>query len=153
MPNSTPAAVTTAHSFFPCNPEHAALFSVNPGVSAVDAIDQALCFMTSARTIGMQVCSLLEQVCDQPEHEQGTVLIYPMLDLMKLAEGIMNAVDDGMSARAQCHDMRFPSVIERVGELLDGEALIVNPAANDLAAKDAAELVAWVRAQRQGGAA
>ena len=146
MPNPSIAAVTAAHSFFSCNPDHTALFSVNPGVTASDAIEKALCFMESARTIGYQVCAQLE-------HEQGTELIYPMLDLMNLAEGVMHALDKGICARGHRRDVRFAGVLERVGELLDCAALIVNPAANDLAAKDAAELVAWVAEQRKGGAA
>lgn len=37
--------VTRHIPFFPCNPAGAALFSVNPGIPAVNALEQAECFL------------------------------------------------------------------------------------------------------------
>ena len=144
MPNTSIVAFTAAHSFFPCNPDQTALLSVNPGVEVCDALEQALSFIGSARRIGMQVCENLE-------HAPGCELLYPMLDLMRLVEGIMYALDNGMSALNGRHDMRYFNLLERIGELFDGLSLIVNPEISAAAAKDAAQFVEWVRAQRQGG--
>lgn len=40
---------THAYPFFSCNPQGTALFSVRPGVSSIDALQIASCFLTSAR--------------------------------------------------------------------------------------------------------
>ena len=144
MPNTSTAPVTAAHSFFSCTPDQAPLFTVNAGISDIDALDQMLCFLESARRIGAQVCENLE-------HEPGSELLYPMLDLIRLAEGVVNALNGGVHHQ-QSHDvMRFANLLERVGRLFDEGACMVNPRADALAAKDAADFLSWVGAERQGG--
>lgn len=40
--------VTGTESFGPCNPEGDLLFSVNPGVPSIDALETAACFLDDA---------------------------------------------------------------------------------------------------------
>lgn len=146
MPNTSTAAVTAAHSFFSCSPDQTPLFTVNAGVTDVDALDQVLCFLESARRIGAQVCENLE-------HEPGCELLYPMLDLIRLAEGVVHALQGGVRHQQSPYIMRFASLLERVGRLFDDGVCVVSPDADVPGAKDAAEFLAWVGVQRTGGAA
>lgn len=45
---STSIGVTTSFPFFSCNPNQTALFSVNPGVPAEDALQMVQCFLDDA---------------------------------------------------------------------------------------------------------
>ena len=71
--------VTGTESFGPCNPEQDLLFSVNPGVPSIDALETAACFLDDA----LEAMSRSEHQC------------FAAVRCIDLAKALVLAVVDG----------------------------------------------------------
>lgn len=67
--------LTRARPFFP-TPGKTPLFSVNPGVSTFDALDNALIYMSTLRQALCEVACQLESSEDPPDSSQIWALTY-----------------------------------------------------------------------------
>ena len=134
-----PIRATCAHDFCSYNSERDCLFSVRAGVPADDALDMASCLLDAASATVRQ----FDEAGIGPS-------AYAAEQLIVQAKALIDALAPD-AAGDDPADRRFADVLERIGRLFDEGACIVNPDADALAAKDAADFLAWIGAQRQGG--
>lgn len=82
---STIPKTTHAYPFFSCNPQGTALFSVRPGVSSIDALQLASCFLTSAR----------DAAYGATEHTDSSD-VFAAAYLIDMAQAVVDAAIAGM---------------------------------------------------------
>ena len=78
---STPLGVTISHPFFPCNSDQVELFSVNPGVPTINALETASCFLGDA----LAVMGQSEDPC------------FAAMRCVEFARELINAVEEGVT--------------------------------------------------------
>lgn len=151
---AAPILATRSHAFYSYNPEHDCLFSVRPGVPADDALNMASCFLDVA---GSLVCRLGEDYDSNSAHAADYMNSAHAADhMITQAKALIDALDLGEPANdprsSVDYDRRRRDVIERMVCLFDEGAFIVNPAAGELAAKDAQRFLEWAARESKGGA-
>ena len=134
--------ITASEKFLTCNAQQTELFSVNPDVPVVDALEMSSCFLGDALTAMV--------LTENPS--------YAAQRCIELARAVINAILRGgieqpVSVGLETADRRQRDVIERLAQLSREGALIVNPAADSLAANDARQFIEWTVREAKGGAA
>lgn len=75
---------TEALAFFSCNPQHEKLFMVRDGIPAMNALEQASCFLDSARTIA-----------GYAGQSNDAALMFAATYLIDLAKAVIDATVEG----------------------------------------------------------
>ena len=85
---SAPQTHSTSHyPFYRCTPEHACLFSVNQGIPAAAALEQASVFLDAA--LGVARDCAVEEIQDR---------YWTMVYLMDMAKAVVNSVLESQAA-------------------------------------------------------
>ncbi|MFJ4345020.1 hypothetical protein [Pseudomonas sp. NPDC089401] len=85
-----PLPCTSNRSFGRCDAGHEALFSVNPNISAEDALVHVALYLRSAYETGHKALDYLR--------EEGRGMYWSSLHAIELAEGLVEAILDGIEA-------------------------------------------------------
>ena len=86
-----PLPNTTQRSFSRCDAGHPALFTVNPGVSAHDALVHVAQYLRGAYDCGYKALEHLD--------DTGKSLFWSNLNALEMAEGLVEALLDGIESQ------------------------------------------------------
>jgi hypothetical protein len=87
-----PLPCTSTRPFGRCDAGHEALFTVNPDISAEDALVHVALYLRSAYETGYKTLDYLR--------EEGRGMYWSGLHAIEMAEGLVEAILDGIESRA-----------------------------------------------------
>ena len=123
MPSIFPS-VTTSRAFLPCNTDQT-LFSVNPGVPALDALQMVQCFLDDALTV-------------MDKEEETNFAVHRLVTLAKaVLDATVSGVPESEPVKPVAVDVpqgkyRYLDVISKVHQLHRDGVLVISPDASDL---------------------
>ncbi len=85
-----PLPCTSTRAFGRCDAGHKALFSINPNISAEDALVHVALYLRSAYETGYKTLDYLS--------EEGRGMFWSNLHAIELAEGLVEAILDGIES-------------------------------------------------------
>ncbi len=131
---------TVPVSFFSCNSDQTNLFSVQPGVPVLNALQMASTFLSVAHG---SACQADESCADN----SGNAAAY----LVTMAKAVIDSIIKGVEFPCS-DDRRMQDVLLRLMLLVNDGALIINQEAEPLLRDDATHFLIWAEQQMKGGA-
>ena len=131
---------TVSVAFFSCNSDQTNLFSVQPGIPALNALQMASTFLDVARDSAYRA----DASC---KDNSGSAAAY----MVTMAKAVVDSVINGVEFNGR-DDRRFRDLLERLHLFFYENVLIVNEHATKKEAADANGFLSWVEQQVKGGA-
>ena len=134
----------TRFTNFGCNRDY--LFAVNGGVSAVTALEEAACFLSTAtESIRDMAMDLAE--CGGDDHRAWAALYLCEISYAVVEASIGAINHEDRNPAVAVDNSRYEALLQRLHGLFDERALVLSPKAGKPAADDARQLISWVAEQ------